>query len=277
MKNQPTDYKTIFYCDETKDVFDFIHGKLIELLKVITTTCNENEIKVFLYSGSLLGIERDGGFIPWDDDIDVLMFRKDFDLFHEKFKDSVPQGLVYTNNDDKLYTLRFAQPVEYKDSLICGIGIDFFILDSLEDKPCKRKQQIFKNKIMQGMLKSNPAWDRYSFKEKILVAGTKILGAGFSKKKKLQMYRKISDAGNPLSKDIYISNAGYGNMQIPLKREWYEISTKKDFFGCMIDMPTGIHEQLTLFFGDWKKPTPENKRYSVHVLMKQKENKDEKI
>lgn len=272
MKNNDTQYSKIFFNEENKEVFDFIHQKLVDLLKIITKVCDENDIKVFPYSGSLLGIERDGGFIPWDDDIDVLMFRKDFDIFHEKFKENVPEDLVYTNNNDKLYTLRFKKPLEYKDCYIKGVGIDFFILDSLHDDPRKRKAQIFKNKIMQGMLKSDPAWGKYSFKEKILVFGTKMLGLFLSKKTKLKLYTKISDAGNPQSKDIYISNAGYGNMQIPLKREWYENSNKADFFGCNIDIPTGVREQLVLFFGDWQKPTPEDKRYSVHVFMAKKED-----
>ena len=274
MKERRTGYKTFLYSEKTKDIFEFVHEKLIELLRIILEVCEENGIKAFPYSGSLLGIIRDGGFIPWDDDIDLLMFRKDFELFHEKFSIKVPQNLIYTNNNDKLYTLRYREPLVCKDYFVDGIGVDFFILDSLEDDVKKRKKQIFLNKMMQGMLKTHPAWSHYSFKEKILVAGTKFLGMFLTKGAKQKLYRNVCDAKNENSEYIYISNAGFINMQIPLRREWYESNERYDLRGCPICLPKGIDEQLSLFFGDWRKPTPENKRYSVHVKIAERGNKE---
>lgn len=51
--------------------------KMLELLKFLNKICTENNLTYWLDSGTLLGAVRHGGFIPWDDDIDVCMPYKD--------------------------------------------------------------------------------------------------------------------------------------------------------------------------------------------------------
>lgn len=51
--------------------------RMLELLIFLDGVCRENKLTYWLDSGTLIGAARHGGFIPWDDDIDVCMMRKD--------------------------------------------------------------------------------------------------------------------------------------------------------------------------------------------------------
>ena len=59
-----------------------------DILKVFDAFCKENNIRYFFAYGTLLGAIRYKGFIPWDDDVDVLVPREDYDRMLTLFRDS---------------------------------------------------------------------------------------------------------------------------------------------------------------------------------------------
>ena len=65
----------------TEDDKERIKNIQLELLKEIDRVCEHNQIKYCIGYGTLLGAVRHGGFIPWDDDADVLMLREDYNKF----------------------------------------------------------------------------------------------------------------------------------------------------------------------------------------------------
>ena len=62
-----------------------IHSVLLEILKVVDKFCKEKGLRYSIAYGTLLGAVRHKGFIPWDDDIDILMPRPDFERFVSEF------------------------------------------------------------------------------------------------------------------------------------------------------------------------------------------------
>ncbi len=82
----------------------------LEILKAIDQFCRKHDIPYWLEGGTLLGAVRHGGFIPWDDDIDIEMTMKDFHRFCELAENGLPEGLhLQTHKTDSNYFLDFAK------------------------------------------------------------------------------------------------------------------------------------------------------------------------
>ena len=115
---------------------------MLKLLSAFDKICRDNKIRYWLSEGTLLGAIRHGGFIPWDDDIDVAMLREDFQKFEIIAKNQLPIDMfLQTRNSDPDYPLYLVKlrdkysTYEEENLQNCnchkGIFIDIFLMDSL--------------------------------------------------------------------------------------------------------------------------------------------------
>ena len=127
------------------------HIKDVELLilKDFIDICDENNIDYFLFFGTEIGAVRHQGFIPWDDDIDVIMFRDDYEKFLKIMEGlNNEKYMVFDIRYDEQYFFQFGRLslngtywAEYWDSQVdfkLGIHIDLFILDKVPNNKIKR-------------------------------------------------------------------------------------------------------------------------------------------
>ena len=119
--------------EETKLTLDEIHAELMEQLRDITRVCQAHGIEYNMMCGSLLGAVRHKGFIPWDDDIDLLMTREEFEKFRR----------VYPRECDRKFELTYLNTwtprVMNRDPEKAAAFTDFFILDRVPKAGWKRK------------------------------------------------------------------------------------------------------------------------------------------
>lgn len=188
--------------EEKKLSLDEIHAELLEQLRDITAVCKKHNISYNMMCGSLLGAVRHKGFIPWDDDVDLLMTREEFQKFRE----------IYPKECDKRFELTYLDTwtprVMNRDPEKAAAFTDFFILDPVPPEGFQRKWWFFKLHTLQGMLKKNVDWSRFSWKNKILIFGTHVLGLPFSVKTKTRWYEQVSrqeKTGN----DLCMSNGAF--------------------------------------------------------------------
>ena len=116
---------------------------MLEMVKLLDRVCKKFGIPYFLYGGTLLGAIRHNGFIPWDDDLDVGLMRKDYLRLIKVLPDELPSHIVLqTNKTDKYYFNFFAKLRDTRSFLdegnydrgfqYRGIYIDIFPFDTLQ-------------------------------------------------------------------------------------------------------------------------------------------------
>ncbi len=120
------------------------------ILQHFKSFCEENNIRFYLSNGTLLGAVKYGGFIPWDDDIDVLVPREDYDRLIKLYTDNEKYRL-FSSDRDPDFCFPFAKlcdmttlKVEHNtdNGVPIGLDIDIFPLDSCTEHIKKRSVQI---------------------------------------------------------------------------------------------------------------------------------------
>lgn len=123
----------------------------LALLKELAYVCEKNNFKYILDAGTLLGAVRHSRFIPWDDDIDILMFREDYEKIVSAFKNTTRNSDIYAEyHRDKDTNSQYFIKIKHKKCPF--LGVDIFPLDSYGKHLSLKEQLIATNKICK-MLK----------------------------------------------------------------------------------------------------------------------------
>ncbi len=125
------------------------------ILKEIDTICIKNNIKYSLFGGNLIGAIRHGGFIPWDDDMDIIMTRDNYDHFIKIIESELPEDLIIEKEGlNSKFNINHTKIIK-KNTIMCsfeeykerthnhGIWVDIFILDKVPKNKNKRKKYLF--------------------------------------------------------------------------------------------------------------------------------------
>lgn len=141
----------------------------LDLLNTFDDFCVNNNLRYSLGGGTLLGAVRHGGFIPWDDDIDVMMPRPDYNRMISICKTDNTINLIAHELDNKYHNLfavlsdRQTYIIDdvsgvYKGSL--GITIDIFPIDGLGNSKASAKLCFFRTAFYKELLIASN-WKRY--------------------------------------------------------------------------------------------------------------------
>lgn len=118
----------------------------LALLKELAYVCEKNNFKYILDAGTLLGAMRHSRFIPWDDDIDILMFREDYEKIVSAFKNTTRNSDIYAEyHRDKDTNSQYFIKIKHKKCPF--LGVDIFPLDSYGKHLSLKEQLIATNKI----------------------------------------------------------------------------------------------------------------------------------
>lgn len=119
----------------------------LQILKVFMLFCEEHHLRWYMIGGSLIGVLRHKGFIPWDDDIDIGMPRQDYDKF-VSLQHEYPIGYTLTNHhNSRDWHFNFSQFVDNDSEIVvhmnedpryCKVWIDIFPIDGMPNNKIHR-------------------------------------------------------------------------------------------------------------------------------------------
>lgn len=136
----------------------------LNILKKVHSFCIENGIKYYLTYGTLIGAIRHDGFIPWDDDIDIIMLRDQYDRFLRLFPEKADEmGLFLASpySSDHYYPHEYSKVCDSSTILIermskidsnLGVYIDVFPLDNVPDGKIQSRIFHLKTRLFRRLL-----------------------------------------------------------------------------------------------------------------------------
>lgn len=138
--------------------------------------CETHGLTYFLSSGSLIGAVRHGGYIPWDDDIDIYMPRRDYELFLQTFADETGTYRAINPDSEPHYYYTFAKVVDTRTRMVeqetegyeIGVYMDIFPVDYVSDDPQERERVFRKKKLLYKIRRckissANPLHSRLAY------------------------------------------------------------------------------------------------------------------
>ena len=125
----------------TEEEKRFLQTEELSVLNEIKRVCDRNGIKYYITAGTLLGAVRHGGFIPWDDDVDIVMKREDYERFGRICRAELRPGFFYQSEQtERDYPFGFAKVrkdnTSVREKILDGLEIhkgcyvDIFPLDA---------------------------------------------------------------------------------------------------------------------------------------------------
>ena len=255
----------------------------LDILKVVIDFCNKHGIRYYLSEGSLLGAIRHGGFIPWDDDMDIAMPREDYEKFMKLWGTDVHNDCrLFHHSTYPKYYLPFAKVIFMgkckfssliRTSLrsmneIKGPGIDIFPLDETTQISLELLKRASNIRKYRNVLLTKVYYIKNPQKRK-----TYSLAAAFTSYKSLQrklnkLFTKDNGKG-----EKYITNfaSAYNISKEIFEKDWFEPAREIEFEGITVTVPAKSEEILTQIYGDYMTPPPVNNQVCPHqYIVKEK-------
>ena len=258
-----------------------LQNKELELLKIFLKIADELQLNYYLVCGSALGAVKYKGFIPWDDDIDVALPRKDYEIFINNSRDLLPEWCFLQNYRTDRYFIKLGSKLRdtrttYIESMCgClpinhGVFIDIFPLDGYysDDRSQKMYNKIFKE--FEGKRRVNLQYNRFSptyilqIQTNFYYIMNKLFKMYDDTSKIISKYDKLVSSF-PLEKsDLWCNYANSSSTNEYAPRSQYGEGAWAEFEGLKVRVPEKYDEYLTQKYGDWRAELPKDQQVGHH-------------
>lgn len=246
---------------------------LLLLMTEFDRVCRQLEIPYFLFAGSLLGAVRHKGFIPWDDDLDVVMLRCDYERLFQEAPQVLDRERFFLQQEfaehwpmffSKLRIQRTTCLEKYipKDPKIHqGVYMDIFPCDNAFDSAFLRKIQFLASKIVIAKGLDREGYVTDSKKKKLIMAACRLLPRKpFHRlvkgpKKQGKFVHSFLGGASKYSRSVYPASIFASPVKMP-------------FETGIFSAPSGYDELLKILYGDYMTlPPEEDRKCKQHAIL----------
>ena len=249
----------------------------LEIAKEIDRVCTENDIKCFIIGGSLLGAIRHKGFIPWDDDLDIGMLRKDYEKFVKIASASLNRKYIFIDwKSDSNYPHPMGKVIKkgtiYKerkrnDLGEQGIWVDIFPYD---DFSMESRRTFFELKVIRSLIRAKCNYQTWHSNRGIILMKYiknlpfRIVAPFFNKNFLIDIYEKISMGKS--GKNVY-ENGTENYEKWCFKKDFFTRLKKVQFEDYCFWAPEQYDEYLKIAYGDYMELPPVEERENKHLIV----------
>lgn len=265
--------------DATQRILEKIHKINYDMLEEFDSLCRRHNIEYFLNYGSVLGAVRHKGFIPWDNDIDTVIKRDEYEklmqyrneiselyfwlepdcLGKKKYFDCVPRlgyRFVHVKEDEDY--------CNYYNNLYSGIHLDMFFIDKTRDNLWGRLQR-FELAALYGLMNAyrHPRFfDDYDKKiqrrNKILCSIGRYISLPWLKKRADKVARRFND--DPKAEYYFISNDALHKLTLLFPKEVFDHAVDMSFGKVNAKVSCNAEKMCRIIFGDYMQLPPKEQR-----------------
>ena len=254
-----------------------------EILKVFRKFCDENNLRYYLCGGTLIGAIRHKGFIPWDDDIDVMMPRPDYEKFLmnnqngklDKYRriDNLNFNEMAYSSVIRIFDIR--TKVEFKELMFkkqFGCWIDVFPLDGLSSNSVMRFVHCRFARFIQditilcdtrlGAKRRSKIYTIAQYRLLPLIPFVRLVGH----KKWIEIMDRLSQKHSYIASEYVGVLEGRAIEKEAMKKEKMEPPVLVDFCGEQYTAMANYDEYLTNLYGDYMTPPDDAGKESRHII-----------
>ena len=259
---------------------DQIHQVTLDIVKKLIEICDEIHVNYYVAYGSLIGVVRHKGFIPWDDDFDVVMLRNDYEKFcdyctkHQK--EMSPYKLLTRESEEKYpYNIARLNNMDYQavydtvQGYDSGIFIDIYPIDGagtnaeqVMKRVKKKKSNLFRITLWciddHYTRSTYHKWYRSVIKYFVRLYA-KIRGSKYFLDQ-LEAFKNLYD----IDESRYIAEMTWDSGLTLYEKKWFDDYLYMDFENLKVKVPVGYDEFLRCHYGDYMKLPPKEEQIPHH-------------
>lgn len=257
---------------------DIIQKILLAYLMEVDRICKKYKIQYFLAGGTLLGAVRHHGFIPWDDDADVMMLREDYDRFLAVAQQELPQGVFLQTEktdpehhqpftkiriDNTLFATEFSSRFKKMHN---GIFIDVLAHDKTADSSLGQKIHLFTTLLSRSMVFNK--WKGAPVPGNPILSTVATAVKNILPMKVLEwiMQRNFLWFRNSRSRYLY-DGMGMNVRRGAFPKKWLDEAVEMEFEGYKFPVPKEYDAYLTWLYGDYMQMIPVSERRTSHSMV----------